>query len=232
MVFKKRTFKKKSFRKKTFSPKKVGYNGTMSMYRDPPNIEVDMSFVKRFRFQCTIPGSGNAATVVTISDAFLSRLVMQSVSSTTAYPLLASYKILELEMWMPPNGSQGSTTNTACSITWLGGGLAADKVVCANSLSFDRPAYLRTFPPKNSQASFWALAQGNSNVYFAIGQQANGAILDLVMACKLEVGPSGTTTLNSAGYGNQLLYGRLDGIPSATTGYWIPVTSYVDLGVE
>jgi len=202
------------------------------MYRDPPNIEVDMSFVKRFRFQCTIPESGNASTVLQISDAFLSRLLLQSVTSTTAYVLLASYKILELELWMPPNGAQGSVVPTSASITWLGGGLAADKVVCANSLSFDRPAYLRTFPPKNSQASFWALAQGNSNVYFAIGQQATGAILDLVMACKLEVGPSGTTTIAGSGYGNQLLYGRLDGIPSSTTGYWAAVTSYVDLGVE
>jgi len=196
----------------------------MMLYRSPPQIQYNVSCFKRFRFLC----DSASTSVIVITDAFLSRLLMcvsGSSETETALELIASFKIHSLEMWAPIAPTQiGATPQKAMSITWLGGGLGSDKIVGTSSLSAATPAYLRTYPPRNSQSAFWGTGAGNSNAYFSINNSVVGAILDLVMSIKLPVGGNNTTqTTLTENASVTVIYGRLDG----AGGVWIADTGNV-----
>lgn len=185
-----------------------------------PQLNVNNQMHRTFRFVAT----SSSGTDIAITDAFLSRLIMSTVSgSTTANELIGGFKIDRVQVWFPPTGPQPlSAINIGPGITWLGGGLGTNKVVTRQSLSTAEPAHLDSRPPRNSQAAFWGTGAGNSNTYFYINQAAEGAYLDLSLSIKYYVGVCTTTTVVAAGYSG-VLYGRLDGLG----GIWSAVTGGV-----
>jgi len=200
----------------------------MVHYRDPPQFKPQIFQVHRFRFI----SSAQSGNDIAITDAFLSRLLLSVINgSANATELMASFKIIQLEEWFPTVGPQGSVTlldSQGPAITWLGGGLASDRVVASNSLSGDRPGYLSTRPPKNSQASWWGLGAGNSNTYFSINSSVLGAIIDLTMAVEINLGVGNVTTLAANSSVTGTLLGRLDG----SAGIWVAVSGGIVTSIE
>jgi len=185
-----------------------------------PQIDINAQMRRTFRFVAT----STSGTDIAITDAFLSRVLMSTVSgSTTANELIGGFKIERLQIWFPPSGPQPlSAINIGPAITWLGGGLGTNKVVTCHSLSTAEPAHLDSRPPRNSQAAFWGTGAGNSNTYFYINQATEGAYIDLSLSIKLSVGVCTTTTVASASFSG-ILYGRLDG----ASGIWSAITGGV-----
>jgi len=185
-----------------------------------PKIQINVRFKKTFRFVAT----QTSGTDIAITDAFLSRLLMMTVSgSTTAYEMIGGFRIRKLDVWFPVSGAQPlSAINIGPAITWLGGGLGTNRVETCHSLSTASPAHLETYPPPNSQAAFWGTGAGNSNTYFYINQATEGAYIDLKMQIELNVGVSTATTIASPSFSG-VLYGRLDG----ASGIWSQVTGGV-----
>jgi len=185
-----------------------------------PQLDINTELRRTFRFVATSTSGSDVA----ITDAFLSRLLMSTVSgSTTAYELIGGFKINRLQIWFPPSGPQPlSAINIGPAITWLGGGLGTNKVITVHSLSTADPAHLVSRPPRNSQAAFWGTGAGNSNTYFYLNQATEGAYLDLSLSIKLNVGVSTATTIAAASFSG-ILYGRLDG----ASGIWSAITGGV-----
>jgi hypothetical protein len=185
-----------------------------------PQLNVNSQMRRVFRFVATAASGSDLA----ITDTLLSRLLMTTISSsTTASTLIGGFKIDRIQVWFPPTGPQPlSAINLGPGITWLGGGLGTNKVVCRQSLSTAEPAHLDSRPPKNSQAAFWGTGNGNSNTYFYINQAVEGAYLDLSLSIKLNVGVCTTTTVAAAS-ATALIYGRLDG----SGGIWSAITGGV-----
>jgi len=185
-----------------------------------PQLNINTELRRTFRFVATSTSGSDVA----ITDAFISRLLMSTVSgSTTAYELIGGFKINRLQIWFPPSGPQPlSAINIGPAITWLGGGLGTNKVITCHSLSTADPAHLDSRPPRNSQAAFWGTGAGNSNTYFYLNQATEGAYLDLGLSIKLNVGVCTSTAIASASFSG-ILYGRLDG----SSGIWSAITGGV-----
>lgn len=220
---------KRSNYKKVFSRRKpFTYKRTPMLYREPPQLETQFHITHRFRFLC----SANSTTDILISDTLLSRLFVSCViGSSNANEFIAAYKILQLEYWVPPVPPQGTistSTNVGASITWLGGGLGADRTINAVSLSTDRPAYVNTRPPKNSQAAFWATGAGNSNNYFSINNSLVGSYIDLVIAFTAQLGTATVTTFAGVSTTTGFVLCRLDG----AGGIWVAVPGGITGSIE
>jgi len=185
-----------------------------------PQLDINTETRRTFRFVAT----SSSGSDIAITDAFLSRLLMSTVSgSTTAYELIGGFKINRLQVWFPPSGPQPlSAINIGPAITWLGGGLGTNKVITCHSLSTADPAHLDSRPPRNSQAAFWGTGAGNSNTYFYLNQATEGAYLDLSLSIKFNVGSCTSTTVAAAAFSG-ILYGRLDG----AGGIWSAITGGV-----
>jgi len=185
-----------------------------------PQLNVNAQMRRTFRFVATAASGSDLA----ITDALISRLLLVAVAtSTTAYELIGGFKIERIQIWFPPSGPQPlSAVNLGPGLTWLGGGLGTNKVVCRQSLSTSEPAHLDSRPPRNSQAAFWGTGAGNSNTYFYLNQAVEGAYLDLSLSIKLYVGVLTTTTV-AAFASSGIYYGRLDG----AGGIWSAVTGGV-----
>lgn len=182
-----------------------------------PQLQINVATRHVFRFVCVSASGADTA----ITDAFLSRLLLATVSgSTNATELIAGFKIERIQIWFPVSGSQPlSAINLGPAITWLGGGLGADKTITCHSLSTAVPPHIDTRPPKLSQASFWGLGAGNSNTYFSINNAVEGSYFDLTLSIKMQIGAATVTTIAVASF-TGLMYGRLDG----SAGIWSNIT--------
>lgn len=220
----KRTFKR-TFRKRR--PNALTTRN-MELYRDPPQLNTQLQLVHRFRWQCQTASAND----ILITDILLSRVLLACVTGSTACnEVVSAFKILSLDYWTPPCPPQGTVsinTNVGAAITWLGGGLAADRTVSAQSLSSDRPAHIFTRPPKNSQASFWALGGGNTNAYFSINNSIVGSFIDIVMVLTINLGAAVTSTFSGASTTTGIVLGRLDG----SGGIWIGVPGGISGSIE
>jgi len=185
-----------------------------------PQLDINAEMRRTFRFVATAASGSD----LVITDALISRFLMSTVSgSTTADELIGGFKIQRIQIWFPPSGPQPlSAINLGPGITWLGGGLGTNKVVCRQSLSTAEPAHLDSRPPRNSQAAFWGTGAGNSNTYFYLNQAVEGAYLDLSLSIKFYVGVCTTTAISAAAFSG-VLYGRLDG----AGGIWSAITGGV-----
>jgi hypothetical protein len=146
-----------------------------------------MSVYKRLRFVSTGPNdpSGYSVTSTDLMD-----LYCMAVTSSSAYQIFNSVRVLAVEVWVP---SALDTTNNApvvnsCFVEYpamvLSTGLGGKSVrIVDTSTSLDRAAHVRALPPEGSYASMWTTntTVAGTNILFNIGAASTGCVVDVTI---------------------------------------------------
>lgn len=126
----------------------------------------------------------------------------------------SSVRIKSITIWSPP----GAAINATASITWFGVNVP-DKEISDTAFGNTFPAYVRSTPPPNSQASYF---QRIAPAYDMCKLEVtSGAIIDVVLDHTINGDNALLSTVNQAGMTSGVPYfGRLDGYAS---GLLVPV---------
>jgi hypothetical protein len=151
----------------------------------PPPVPQTMSVFKRLRF--VQPGP-NGPTGYSITNTDLMDLYCMAVTTTSAYQLFNSVRVVAVEVWAP--GALDTTNDAAVintcfvefpamvSSTGLGGKSVR---YVDTSASLDIPAHVRCAPPHGSYAELWTTntSVAGTNVMFNLGGPSTGLIVDV-----------------------------------------------------
>ena len=143
----------------------------MSVPTLPPNT-AEISSSKRIRYNEVTAG----ATTITRKD--LLNLVVIPDTTTTAYGLLKSCRILKIEIWsVVSTATNPIGTGADCTVTWLSN-LGRQTVARCTQMGV-APGYLKTRPPENSLAGFWTQANSDLTEQICTIDAENGSIIDI-----------------------------------------------------
>jgi hypothetical protein len=136
----------------------------------PPQIQSNVTLSHRFRFVST----SGTATSVTPTTLLGAAGTIGTVVNSRVVPMMESIRVREVSIWTPP-ASQGAAAT--CSVLWVGIANQSNNMeVSDTTVSTATPAHIKTFPPRNSLASFWQQA---SNTSLFTVTAPSGSIIDV-----------------------------------------------------
>lgn len=153
------------------------------------------------------PGNNYSITANNIAD-----LICFPLGSSYPYRLTDRFRVKQVEMWAPPDSGGAPVT---IGFQWVGNTqAAADNQLwfTDTSLGQDRPAHIKTKPPKTGTHHLWQIASA------AIVMQFNcptGTVIDLSLDVTWQDIFSAATacsTVQATGAANQLACKALDGL--------------------
>ncbi len=146
-------------------------NSLLSMPRLPSNT-ANIQVSKMIRYNEVTAGS------TSINRKDLLDLIVLPDTTTTAYGLLKSVKILGIRMWnVVSTATNPLGTGDDNTVTWLSS-LGKEITVRSTQMGV-APGYLSTRPPTNSLASFWTSANSDLTEEIVVIDAGNGSIIDI-----------------------------------------------------
>lgn len=183
---------------------------------NPPPFRATTIFRKKFRF--VLEGPADIYNVSAITPTMLCRLMVMASSSTVAYSLFRSVRIVDVEIWgIDPNGSGSVDVYIEYPNSPNIGPGGPDLRKSDTSLGTATPAHVRYPPPRRALAGDWV---NRNDVTILNVSGPKGSVLDVTLDCVMEdTDHVASVTVAGAATG-QTYYLCLDCLPSAN--YWIP----------
>lgn len=189
--------------------------GSMVMYKrlQPPEFVTSPIYRRRIRYRI---GTNISQEALSNNDLCRGLGGVFAVTTTLGYPVCASVKLTQVEIWSP-TPTMGS--NVTASLQWDTSGANGDfagpsQIEADSSMDPSRPAYIKTKPPKLSLCGFWKSTALNDTDRIALVTCPSGSIIDflILFTTNEALGPSASLVLASvvAGgyYHKQILNGN------------------------
>jgi len=191
-------------------------------HANPPQLGASITAGHRFRFSCNREGGGTS----TIKNRDLIDLICLAVTSTSAYTILDSVKLKEIEIWAA-NGA-GNASNTAelefVNENALFGGPGT--TYSDTAIGVSNICHIYAKPPKNSVASMWCALSDTfaPSVDLFRLTVPQGAIVDVVVSLVLRDNDAADPVVGSVvgATPGHCYYRYLD---STTNQYFVPISA-------
>lgn len=178
--------------------------GVMVMYKrlQPPELMSSPIFSRRLRYRINANVSQES-----LSNNDLCRGLggVFAVTAILGYPVCASVKLTNVEIWSP-TPTMGSSVTAA--LQWDTSGANGDfagpsQIVSDSSMDPSRPAYIKAKPPKLTLCGFWKSCALNDTDRIALITAPSGSIIDFVIKFTTNeaLGPSASLVLVGASVG-------------------------------
>lgn len=198
--------------------------GLMVLYKrlQPPELMSSPIYSRRIRYRVTANISQES-----LSNNALCRGLggVVAVTAILGYPICASVKLTNVEMWSP-TPTMGS--NVTAALQWDTSGANGDfagpsQIISDTSMDPSRPAYIQAKPPKLTLCGFWKSCALNDTDRIALISCPSGTIIDFVIKFTTNeaLGPSASLVLVGATpggyYHQQILNGNAAVVTLNTT---------------
>lgn len=190
-------------------------NKGLVMYKrlQPPEMVSSPIYTRRLRYRI---GSNISQESFSNNDLCRGLGGVIAVTAILGYPVCASVKLKQIEMWSP-TPTMGS--NVTAALQWDTSGANGDfagpsQIVSDSSMDPSRPAYVKGRPPKLTLCGFWKSTALNDTDRIAIITCPSGSIIDFIIQFTTNeaLGPSASLVLVGATpggyYHKQILSGN------------------------
>ncbi len=146
----------------------------------PPQLAATPLVRRRFRFQAS------AAIATAIPGTNIgSRVLAMATSAVAAYPIYATFRLLSVEVWAPPDPASG-TSNAVLEFREVAGAeiATASQRWTDTAVGMSVPAHIKAVPSPQSSASLWtSLSSSAWSVFLSI---PDNSIVDFTLELSLQ----------------------------------------------